>query len=260
MGRISYLTDRQLKRRDAFTLTELLVLLPILAMLGALLFASLASSKQTLQAAQCLSNMRQWGLAMGLYCNDNRDCLPYEGTSSSIDSGFNLIAWYNVLPPYMKQPPLKDLYDSTPPNIPLPGQRSLYVCPSLTATGPDWSSPPSVNNPWFGYAMNRVLTGLAGTVCTRSRAALPGEVIFLSESENNSFPFTDGYFLGSSNYPMVSPRHSGGMNFTFVDGHAQWHALADYSRDVMTRSTSAQVEWAKPEALYWFPCSTCNKQ
>ncbi len=250
-----------MKRRDAFTLTELLVLLPILAMVGAVLIASLDSSKQMLQAAQCLSNMRQWGLAMGLYCNDYRDYMPYEGTGQGIDTGFNLIAWYNILPQYINQTPLKDLYNSSPPNIPLPGQRSVYVCPSLVTSGPDWYPQPTTSNPWFGYAMNRLQTGLAGRVYPRSLSALPAQVIFLSESENNSYPFTDGYFLGPNNPIPVPPRHSGGMNFVFVDGHAQWYALADYGRpSTMSLATSAQIEWSRPKALYWFPCSTCDKQ
>jgi prepilin-type processing-associated H-X9-DG protein len=251
-----------MKRRDAFTLTELLVLLPIAALLGGLLLASLDSSKQTLQAAQCLSNMRQWGLAMGMYCNDYHDYMPYEGASvGGIDSGFNLVAWYNVLPHYINQTPLKDLYDSSPPNIPLPGQRSIYVCPSVTTPASNWIPPATASNPWFGYAMNRVLTGLAGKVYTRSKAALPGQVILFSESENDSFPFTDGYFIGKLPPIPVPPRHSGGMNFVFVDGHAQWYKLDDYSR-TKTEANNADWEWRIPRALYWFPCGdpdTCNK-
>src|ERR1039457_5688686 len=185
-----------MKRRDAFTLTELLVLLPIITILGTLLFASLDSSKQTLQAAQCLSNMRQWGLAIGMYCNDYHDYMPYEGGINPIDGGFNLGAWYNVLPHYINQTSLKDLYNSSPPITPLPGQRSIYVCPSLTAPASNWIPPAFASNPWFGYAMNRVNTGNEGHTYPRSKAALPAQVILFSESENNSFPFTDGFYIG----------------------------------------------------------------
>ena len=261
MVNISNLSGQQLKRRDAFTLTELLVLLPIMAMVGALLLASLDSSKQTLQAAQCLSNMRQWGLAMGMYANDYHDYMPYEGTSSGIDAGFNLGAWFNVLPRYMNQTALKDLYTSSPPNIPLPGQRSIYICPSVAAPAANYAGTPTASNPYFGYAMNRVLTGALGKVYARSKAALPGQVIFLSESENDSFPFTDGFFLGKLAVPSVPPRHSGGMNFVFIDGHAQWYKLDDYSR-TKVESSNADAEWAKPRVLYWYPCGdpdTCNK-
>ena len=252
-----------MKRRDAFTLTELLVLVPVIAMLGALLLASLGDAKQTVQAAACLSNMRQWGLAMGMYCDDYHDYMPYEGANTSpIDTGFNLGAWFNILPHYINQTPLKDLYDSSPPKIPLPGQRSIYVCPSLTAPAATYVGPPSASNPWFGYAMNRLLTGNAGRPYTRGKAVLPGQVILLSESENNSYPFTDGYYIGPNAPEQVPPRHSGGMNFVFVDGHAQWYSLADYGRSQpMTPANAAQFEWAHnpPWKIYWFPCSTCNK-
>jgi prepilin-type processing-associated H-X9-DG protein len=205
--------------------------------------------------------MRQWGLAMGMYANDYHDYLPYAGTGGSpIDNGFNVVAWYNVLPHYINQTPLKDLYDSAPPNIPLPGQKSIFVCPSLTAPRSDWVPPATTSNPWFGYAMNRLENGLAGRRYPRSLSALPSQVILFSESENIIYPFTDGYFLGPNATPQVPPRHSGGMNFVFVDGHAQWYALADYGRpSPMSTPSSAQIEWAQPPALYWFPCRTCNK-
>ncbi len=245
-----------MKRRDAFTLTELLVLLPIIAMVGTLLFASLDSSKQTLQAAQCLNNMRQWGLAMGMYANDNHDYLPVQGqgSGSGIDTPSNYGAWFNILPHYMNQPPLVDLYTSSPPNIPLPGKRSIHICPSA----PNITYTPGSSAPYFSYAMNRVNNGLAFRRYPRSKSALPAQVIFLSESENGSFPFTDGFFLGTNAVPLVPPRHSGGMNFVFVDGHAQWFKLDDYSR-TQFEATNPQSEWAKPRALYWFPCATCNK-
>src|ERR1039457_1150293 len=114
--------------------------------------------------------------------------------------------------------------------------------------------------------MNRVLQGVLPSPpgkgqYKRSIAALPGQVIFLSESENNQFSFTAGFFLGKFAVPSVTPRHSGGMNFVFVDGHAQWYKLDDYSR-LNVESTQADAEWAKPRVLYWFPCGdpdTCNK-
>ncbi|MGA2137435.1 MAG: DUF1559 domain-containing protein [Verrucomicrobiia bacterium] len=251
-----------MKRRDAFTLTELLVLAPVIAMLGAVLLASLGDAKQTVQAAACLSNMRQWGLAMGMYCDDYHDYMPYEGTSGGpIDTGFNLRAWYNVLSTYIGTPPLKNLYPPTAPDtsrIPLPGQKSIYVCPSVTAPASTWTPPATTSNPWFGYAMNRVNTGSGGHLYTRSLAALPGQVILLSESENDVYSFTDGYYLGKNAPIPVPPRHSGGMNFLFVDGHAQWYKLDDYSR-TLSEATNPGREWSVPRAVYWFPCRTCNK-
>jgi prepilin-type processing-associated H-X9-DG protein len=113
--------------------------------------------------------------------------------------------------------------------------------------------------------MNRVLTGLAGNVYKRSKCDKPSETVFLAESENNSFPFTDGNFIGtnprSPSAGPVPPRHSGGMNFVFVDGHAQWVNQLEFDRTAI-EANNADVEWGKKRTLYWFPCADpigCNK-
>ena len=245
-----------MKRCDAFTLTELLVLVPIISLVGAVLFASLNSDKQTLQAAQCLSNMRQWGMAFGMYANDYNDYVPYEGSSGDISLSFNLLAWYNILGHYINQPRLVDLYNQN--KIPLHGVRSIYVCPSVTPGTQMNGSGTGPSDPWFGYAMNRLLTGKMPSppgkgLYHRSIAALPAQVILLSESENNNFSFTVGF-----NLTRFPPRHSGGMNFVFVDGHATWLQLADYSRTASQLSLAIN-EWIQSHKVYWYPCRTCDK-
>jgi hypothetical protein len=246
-----------MKNRAAFTLTEMLVLTSVGFLLVGAVLPSLDDAKQKLQASQCLSNMREWGLAMGMYCNDYHDYMPFEGTGTAVDNSFNLSAWYSALPRYMNQTPLIDLYTSTPPRIPLPGGRSVFVCPSA----PTISYTPSVSNPYFSYAMNRVMQGYFPSPpglgqYKRSIAALPGQVILFSESEDDSpqYSFTDGWYLGQN-----TPRHFGGDNLVFVDGHAEWEPLSVY-RWPTNYGNNALIEWITPRQVYWFPCFTCDKR
>jgi prepilin-type N-terminal cleavage/methylation domain-containing protein/prepilin-type processing-associated H-X9-DG protein len=61
----------------AFTLIELLVVMAILGVLAALLLPALGRAKESGRAAACLSNLRQLGVALQLYVQDNNNRLPY---------------------------------------------------------------------------------------------------------------------------------------------------------------------------------------
>lgn len=63
--------------RPGFTLIELLVVISVIAVLASLLFPVFGRAKESARGTACLSNLRQVGLGLQMYVQDNGNRLPF---------------------------------------------------------------------------------------------------------------------------------------------------------------------------------------
>lgn len=192
MSKTNNVTGVNASRRAAFTLIELLVVIAIIAILAAMLLPALARAKEQAKQAQCLSNFKQWGLALQMYTPDFNNVMPRDGMGQNEDYapgstvspgqdgnnyGYTIntgtpqdpSAWFNLLPPYLNSPPLLTYFNnlqnarggsSTKATVymPFPGNGigPIFICPSANMTLGTVASVLSGqgNDGFFSYVMN----------------------------------------------------------------------------------------------------------
>jgi prepilin-type N-terminal cleavage/methylation domain-containing protein len=126
---------RAAQRAHGFTLIELLVVIAIIAILAALLLPALTQAKERARRTQCLSNIRQLGVASHVYANDNQDKVP----QSKVDGH-----WLWDMPR-----PIADGLTSGG------ARRDVFYCPSIAASVKPYD--PAVN--WWDYSTTRRIIG-----------------------------------------------------------------------------------------------------
>ena len=90
------------RKRVGFTLIELLVVIAIIAILAAILFPVFSRAREKARQASCTSNLKQIGLASGMYNNDYDEKHIPMWTQSWFQGQSGRVWWMGLAQPYVK--------------------------------------------------------------------------------------------------------------------------------------------------------------
>lgn len=109
---------------DGFTLVELLVVIAIISILAAMLLPALSKAKDQARTIQCLSNLKQIGVALTMYAGDFQDHLvPAEYNPRAVPAGGE--GWPTILYNHSYLPTSKTQSYNT-----VSDAASVFRCPS----------------------------------------------------------------------------------------------------------------------------------
>ena len=186
-----------------FTLTELLVVVAIIAILAALLFPVFARAREKARQASCQSNIKQLMLSVIMYKQDYDERNIYDRMSTSnpatptgpYASSYcgTLYFWKDMLNPYVKND-------------------QVWICPSDPNGGTTCVAPPRRS-----YQPNTEMVGVKD-----SSVQDPAGTIHVMESNYNS----RAHYTDAGSYNMSGGRgsnwHNSGWNIGYADGHVKW--------------------------------------
>ena len=189
-----------------FTLIELLVVIAIIAILAAILFPVFAKARENARRASCASNMKQIGLGIAQYTQDNDE--------TYFERDIGTMSWRGEIQPYIKS-------------------SSLFQCPSNSNKN-DLDG--SITPPMFcSYAINDAACQFskpgdncqsgAVTPTNLSSVDKPAQKILVCEMRNVAWEdFASPWWTDTSttgNFATGYAGHLGTANYLFADGHVK---------------------------------------
>jgi len=174
------------KTENAFTLIEILVVVGIALILAALAVPAVSRSLESGKKAQCMNNLRQIGLGLANYANENEGKTPKHWDTDS--AGHE--PWYD------------------------------WACDGLGLASDAWRQPkglfrcPAAKTAVPNYTMSEALKGSKVLMVTNAsmRVYVADGDGASSSGINDSAPFGG----------LDAKRHGKGANYLFVDGHVEY--------------------------------------
>jgi len=219
------------KRITKFTILELLIVISIIIILMALLLPGLKSAKETAKQISCLNKLKQLGMGMSYYANDNNSWLPrYPSDATARDCWDTRIKDYVGYVPF---PKVGGMYSGSSSIFHCPSSRELVAADCTDCRSRGYAM--SINIATDTYGNGRLYTPYK----YNSSVMILGE-IWQSASTNREYALLgfcgNGEYLSYSSSPeRFAWRHRGRMNFIRKDisGDASKAGASSYGENIV---------------------------
>ena len=214
------------RRKNGFTLVELLVVIGIIALLISILLPALTSARDQASRVSCQSNLKQLGYGIVMYASDFNNSLPFANSQTLETNGkWTAGGWL------YKHPNKSD-----PSHIEAGAvweylkSAGVYRCP-VDPLEDNVTDPDFITRNLASYMINGAINGYANTVPAYKIVKFRSDNVMFFESNERGLG-NGSWNDGNNNADNgLSLRHKRGGSLGFFDGHADWWTYAQFDAE-----------------------------